>query len=85
MAYRRQIFGVAAMGMAPVGADPSADRRTCLVAYAQIGELSELRLAWDRGHLAIDRAWFVGTFGDPFVRIDDRPPPGWQQSGSSRA
>jgi len=74
--YRNQILDVAIVGMAPAGADPSADLRTRLVAYAQLGTLSELCLAWHRGHLAIDRTALVECLADLFVRIDHLPPPG---------
>jgi AcrR family transcriptional regulator len=74
--YRRQILDVAIVGMAPDGDDPSADLRTRLVAYAQMGALGELCLAWHGGQLVIDRATFVESLADLFVRIDAVPAPG---------
>src|SRR5580700_8175693 len=44
--FRHQIIDVAVAGMAPQGSDPRSDLRARLVAYAQIGTLSELCLAW---------------------------------------
>ena len=69
-AFRHQIIDVAIAGMAPTGSDPQADRRARLVAYAQIGTLSELCLAWHQGQLAIERATLVEVLADLFVRID---------------
>ena len=69
-AFRHQIIDVAIAGMAPPDSDPQADLRACLVAYAQIGTLSELCLAWHRGQLAMERATFVSVLADLFVRID---------------
>src|SRR5580700_7925130 len=57
--FRHQIIDVAVAGMAPSGSDPQEDLRARLVAYAQIGVLSELCLAWHQGQLAIDRAVLV--------------------------
>lgn len=68
--FRRQIIDVAIAGMAPPGADEQADLRARLVAYAQIGTLSELCLAWHQGQLAIERATLVDALADLFVRID---------------
>ena len=49
--FRHQIIDVAVAGMAPPGSDPQADLRARLVAFAQIGTLSELCLAWHQGQL----------------------------------
>jgi AcrR family transcriptional regulator len=68
--FRHQIINVAIAGMAPPGSDPQADRHARLVAYAQIGTLSELCLAWHQGRLAMDRATLVDALTDLFVRID---------------
>jgi AcrR family transcriptional regulator len=68
--FRHQIIDVAIAGMAPPGSDPQADLRARLVAYAQIGTLSELCLAWHRGQLAMQRATLVDVLADLFVRID---------------
>ena len=68
--FRHQIIDVAVAGMAPPGSDPQADLRARLVAYAQIGTLSELCLAWHHGQLAIERATLVDVLADLFVRID---------------
>ena len=68
--FRHQIVDVAIAGMAPPGSDPQADLRGRLVAYAQIGTLSELCLAWHRGQLAMERAKLVDVLADLFVRID---------------
>jgi AcrR family transcriptional regulator len=68
--FRHQIIDVAIAGMAPPGADPQADLRARLVAYAQIGTLSELCLAWHQGHLAIERTTLVNVLADLFVRIN---------------
>ncbi len=69
-AFRHQIIDVAIAGMAPPDSDPQADLRARLVAYAQIGTLSELCLAWHRGQLAMERATLVSVLADLFVRID---------------
>jgi AcrR family transcriptional regulator len=68
--FRHQIIDVAIAGMAPPGSDPQTDRRARLVAYAQIGTLSELCLAWHKGQLAMERATLVDVLADLFVRID---------------
>ena len=68
--FRHQIIDVAIAGMAPPGSDPQTDRRARLVAYAQIGTLSELCLAWHQGRLAMERAMLVDALADLFVRID---------------
>lgn len=68
--FRHQIIDVAIAGMAPPGSDAQADLRARLVAYAQIGTLSELCLAWHQGQLAIERATLVDVLADLFVRID---------------
>jgi AcrR family transcriptional regulator len=69
-AFRHQIIDVAIAGMAPDGSDPQADLRARLVAFAQIGTLSELCLAWHQGQLAMERATLVEVLADLFVRID---------------
>jgi AcrR family transcriptional regulator len=76
--FRHQIIEVAIAGMAPPGADPQADLRAHLVAYAQIGTLSELCLAWHQGQLVMERATLVDVLADLFVRIGAArlPPPG---------
>ena len=68
--FRHQIIEVAIAGMAPPESDPQADLRARLVAYAQIGTLSELCLAWHQGQLAMERAALVDALADLFVRID---------------
>jgi AcrR family transcriptional regulator len=68
--FRHQIIDVAVAGMAPTGSDPQADLRARLVAYSQIGTLSELCLAWHQGQLAMERATLVDVLADLFVRID---------------
>ena len=68
--FRHQIIDVAIAGMAPPHSDAQADLRARLVAYAQIGTLSELCLAWHRGQLAMERATLVEVLADLFVRID---------------
>jgi AcrR family transcriptional regulator len=68
--FRHQIIDVAIAGMAPPDADPQAELRARLVAYAQIGTLSELCLAWHQGHLAMERAALVNVLADLFVRIN---------------
>jgi AcrR family transcriptional regulator len=68
--FRHQIIDVAIAGMAPPDSDAQADLRARLVAYAQIGTLSELCLAWHRGQLAMERATLVDVLADLFVRID---------------
>jgi AcrR family transcriptional regulator len=68
--FRRQIIDVAIAGMAPPGSDPQADLRARLVAYAQIGTLSELCLAWHQGQLAMERAALVDVLADLFTRIN---------------
>jgi AcrR family transcriptional regulator len=69
--FRHQIIDVAVAGMAPPGSDPQEDLRARLVAYAQIGTLGELCLAWHQGQLMMDRAVLVDVLADLFVRIDD--------------
>ena len=68
--FRHQIIDVAIAGMAPPGSDPHTDLRARLVAYAQIGALSELCLAWHQGQLAMERATLVDVLTDLFARID---------------
>jgi AcrR family transcriptional regulator len=68
--FRHQIIDVAVAGMAPSGSDPETDLRARLVAYAQIGVLSELCLAWHQGRLAMERASLVDVLADLFLRID---------------
>jgi AcrR family transcriptional regulator len=68
--FRHQIIDVAIAGMAPPGSDPRGDLRARLVAYAQIGTLSELCLAWHQGQLAMERGALVDVLADLFVRID---------------
>jgi AcrR family transcriptional regulator len=68
--FRHQIIDVAVAGMAPPDSDPQADLRARLVAYAQIGTLSELCLAWHQGQLAMERSTLVDVLADLFVRID---------------
>src|SRR5580692_10938398 len=69
-AFRHQIIDVAIAGMAPPGSDPQADLRARLVAFAQIGTLSELCLAWHQGQLAMERMALVDALADLFVRIE---------------
>ena len=69
--FRHQIIDVAVAGMAPLGSNPQEDLRARLVAYAQIGTLSELCLAWHEGQLVMDRAALVEVLADLFVRIDE--------------
>src|ERR1700722_11015488 len=68
--FRHQIIDVAVAGMAPPGSDPQEDLRARLVAYAQIGTLSELCLAWHQRQLAMERSTLVDVLSDLFVRID---------------
>jgi AcrR family transcriptional regulator len=68
--FRHQIIDVAIAGMAPPDSDPHADLRARLVAYAQIGTLSELCLAWHQGHVLMERAELVEVLADLFVRIN---------------
>jgi AcrR family transcriptional regulator len=68
--FRHQIIDVAVSGMASSASDPQEDLRARLVAYAQIGTLSELCLAWHQGQLVMDRAALVDALADLFVRID---------------
>ncbi len=68
--FRHQIIDVAIAGMAPPGSDPHEELRARLVAYAQIGTLSELCLAWHQGHLLMERATLVEVLADLFVRIN---------------
>jgi AcrR family transcriptional regulator len=68
--FRHQIIDVAIAGMAPPGSDPHSDLRARLVAYAQIGVLSELCLAWHQGQLAMERATLVDVLTNLFARID---------------
>jgi AcrR family transcriptional regulator len=72
--FRHQIVDVAIAGMAPPGSDPQSDLRARLVAYAQIGALSELCLAWHTGQLAMERATLVDVLTDLFARIDGGEP-----------
>jgi AcrR family transcriptional regulator len=68
--FRHQIIDVAIAGMAPPGSDPQADLRDRLVAYAQMGTLSELCQAWHQGRLAMEREALVDVLADLFDRID---------------
>jgi AcrR family transcriptional regulator len=68
--FRHQIIDVAVAGMAPAESDPRVDLRARLVAYAQIGTLSELCLAWHQGRLQMERASLVNVLADLFVRLD---------------
>jgi AcrR family transcriptional regulator len=68
--FRQQIIDVAIAGMAPPESDPQADLDARLAAYAQIGILSELCLAWHQGRLAMERATLVDALADLFVRVD---------------
>jgi AcrR family transcriptional regulator len=68
--YRHQIIDVAVAGMAPSDSDSETDLRARLIAYAQIGVLSELCLAWHQGRLAMERAALVDALADLFLRID---------------
>jgi AcrR family transcriptional regulator len=68
--FRHQIIDVAIAGMAPPDSDPRAELRARLVAYAQIGTLSELCLAWHQGHLRMERSALVDVLADLFVRIN---------------
>jgi AcrR family transcriptional regulator len=83
-AFRHQIIDVAIAGMAPPDSDPQADLRARLVAYAQIGTLSELCLAWHQGHLVMKRAALVDVLADLFVRINGAPGPDGAPSGRQR-
>jgi AcrR family transcriptional regulator len=69
--FRHQIIDVAVAGMAPASSDPQVDQRGRLIAYAQIGTLSELCLAWHEGQLEMERAVLVDVLADLFVRIGD--------------
>jgi AcrR family transcriptional regulator len=68
--FRHQIIDVAIAGMAPPDVDPQANLRARLVAYAQIGTLSELCLAWHKGHLVMERSALVNVLADLFGRIN---------------
>jgi hypothetical protein len=68
--FRHQIIEVAVAGMAPRTPDRNADLRARLVAYAQIGTLSELCLAWHQGHLVMARSDLVDSLSDLFVRME---------------
>jgi AcrR family transcriptional regulator len=68
--FRHQIIDVAVAGMAPPDSVPRADLRARLAAYAQVGTLSELCLAWHQGRLAMERTTLVDALSDLFVRID---------------
>ena len=83
--FRHQIIDVAIAGMAPPGSDPQADLRARLVAYAQIGTLSELCLAWHQGQLTMERATLVDGLADLFVRIDGARSGGPGSSGRSHS
>jgi AcrR family transcriptional regulator len=73
--FRHQIIDVAIAGMAPPDSDPRANLRSRLVAYAQIGTLSELCLAWHQGQLVMERATLVDVLVDLFVRINGAESP----------
>jgi AcrR family transcriptional regulator len=73
--FRHQIIDVAIAGMAPADSDARAGLRSRLVAYAQIGTLSELCLAWHQGHLVMERAALVNALADLFVRINEAGDP----------
>jgi AcrR family transcriptional regulator len=86
-AFRHQIIDVAIAGMAPPGSDPQAALRARLVAFAQIGTLSELCLAWHQGELAMERTTLVDVLADLFVRIEGArsAAPGRRSSSTSHA
>jgi AcrR family transcriptional regulator len=67
--FRHQIIDVAVAGMAPGESDPRADLQARLVAYAQVGTLSELCLAWHQGQLDMERAALVDALADLFTRL----------------
>jgi AcrR family transcriptional regulator len=67
--FRHQIIDVAIAGMAPPGSDPRSDLHARLVAYAQIGVLSELCLAWHKRQLLMERSTLVAVLTDLFARI----------------
>ena len=75
-AFRHQIIDVAIAGMAPPDSDPQVNLRARLIAYAQIGTLSELCLAWHQGHLVMERTALVNVLADLFVRINSAEGPG---------
>ncbi|HEY1832373.1 MAG TPA: TetR/AcrR family transcriptional regulator [Acidimicrobiales bacterium] len=68
--FRHQIIDVAIAGMAPPGSDPQSDLRARLIAYAQMGTLSELCQAWHKGKLAMERGTLVDVLADLFARIE---------------
>ena len=80
--FRHQIIDVAVAAMAPPESDPQADLRARLVAYAQIGTLSELCLAWHQGQLAMERAALVDALADLFVRLDSADGTGDRPTGA---
>jgi hypothetical protein len=51
----------------------SFDRRR-FIAYAQIGALGEICLAWHEGSVAMDRDELVDHLVDLFARIAGNPP-----------
>jgi AcrR family transcriptional regulator len=75
--FRHQIIDVAIAGMAPPDAEPRSELRARLVAYAQIGTLSEVCLAWHQGHLEMERPKLVAVLADLFVRINGVDGPDW--------
>jgi len=68
--FRHQIIDVAVAGMAAAVSDPHRELRARLVAYAQIGTLSELCLAWHQGQLDMERSVLVDVLADFFVHLD---------------
>ena len=83
--FRHQIIDVAVAGMAPTESDPQLDLRARLVAYAQIGTLSELCLAWHQGRLRMERTSLVDVLADLFVRLDGARSGNLEQMGPGRS
>jgi AcrR family transcriptional regulator len=71
--FRRQIIEVAIAGMAPPNFDASADLHNRVVAFAQIGTLSELCMAWHEGELPMTRADLVDSLSELFECMNGVP------------
>jgi AcrR family transcriptional regulator len=83
--FRHQIIDVAVEGMAPMESNPEVHLRARLIAYAQIGILSELCLAWHQGSLRMERSALVKVLADLFVRLDGARSGGSGRSGNGPA
>lgn len=74
--YRSRIVEVGVASLLPLDrmADTESFDRRRFIAYAQIGALGEICLAWHEGAVAMDRDELVDHLVDLFARIAGNPP-----------